>query len=126
MTIRCKPDSPKRGVAFRKWSDSVTAAAKKAGIDVCASLNFDQHLRDAGFTDIQAKNFVWPVGPWPESKKEKTLGIWAQRNMLDGVEAAAMGLLTRYEGFTKEQVLELVREAREEMLDMGFHQYVDL
>lgn len=71
-------------------------------------------------------HFTWPVGPWPESKKEKTLGIWAQRNMLDGLEAAAMALLTRYMGWSKEQVLELVGKVREEILDMDFHQYVDL
>jgi SAM-dependent methyltransferase len=128
LTIRCEPDSPKQGVAFRKWSEALTRAARKAGINAQASLKFDQQLRDAGFTDVQCKHFRWPVGPWADDskKKEKALGIWAQRNMLDGLEAAAMGLLSRYEGWSQEQVLELVGEAREEIGDMGFHQYADL
>lgn len=129
LTIHCEADSPKKGVAFRRWSDVLTAAARKAGIDVTASRKFATQLQDAGFTDIQSKHFRWPVGPWPageSKKKEKTLGLWAQRNMLDGLEAAAMGLLSRYEGWSREQVLELVREAREECLDMEFHQFIDL
>lgn len=128
LNIRCEPDSPKQGVAFRRWSEALTRAARKAGIDAQAPLKFDQQLRDAGFTDVRSKHFRWPVGPWADDskKKEKTLGIWAQRNMLDGLEAAAMGLLSRYEGWSKEQILELVGEAREEIVDMEFHQYANL
>jgi hypothetical protein len=126
LTIRCEPDSPRQGTALRKWSDSLTGAARKAGINAQASLKFSAQLREARFVDVQSKDFRWPVGPWPEGKREKTLGIWAQRNMLDGLEAAAMGLLSRYEGWTREEVLVLVREAREEIVDMDFHQYVDL
>ena len=129
LTVQCEPDSPKQGVAFRKWSDKLSGAARKAGINAQASRQFDQQLREAGFVDVTSKHFRWPVGPWPEgedNKKEKTLGVWAQRNMLAGVEAAAIGMLSRYEGWSREQVLELVEEAREEMVDMEFHQYVDM
>lgn len=126
LTIHCEPDSPKKGVAFRKWSDSLTEAARRAGVNPQASLQFPQQLQDAGFVEIQCKQFRWPVGPWPENKKEKILGVWAQKNMLDGLEAASMGFLSRYMGWTKEEVMGLVREAREEMVDMDFHQYVEL
>ncbi|ERF74816.1 hypothetical protein EPUS_03200 [Endocarpon pusillum Z07020] len=129
LTAHCEPDSPKQGVAFRKWSENVIGAAKKAGINAQASRHFDQQLREAGFVDVTSKHFRWPVGPWPEgenSKKEKTLGVWAQRNIVAGLEAGALGMLSRYEGWSKEQVLELVREAREEMLDMEFHQYLNM
>lgn len=126
LTIHCAPDSPKKGVAFRKWSDSVIAAAEKGGINARASGRFSEQLRDAGFVDIQCKHFWWPIGPWPESKKDKTLGIWAQKNTLDGLEAASVGFLSRYLGWTKEQVLELADGARDEALDLDFHHYVNL
>jgi SAM-dependent methyltransferase len=129
LTVHCEPDSPKKGVALRRWSDSVTAAALKAGIDATASRRFPTQLQEAGFTDIQVKTVRWPIGPWPDGetkKKEKTLGLWTQRNTLDGLEGGAMGLLCRYDGWSKEEVLELVNEARTECLDMEFHQYVNL
>ena len=126
LTVHCAPDSPKQGMAFRKWSDSVIAAAEKAGINARALHGFTEQLRDAGFVDIQCKRFWWPLGPWPESKKDKTLGIWAQKNAVAGLEAASVGFLSRYLGWTKEQVLELAQGARDEALDPDFHHYVNL
>lgn len=126
LTIQSEPDSPKRGVFLREWSDRVTEAAGKAGINARASLKFGDQLRDAGFVDVQCRNFRWPMAPWPDSKKEKTLGIWMQQNSIQGLEGAGIAFLCRYLGWSKEQVSDLVQEAKKELFDMDYHQYVDL
>jgi SAM-dependent methyltransferase len=126
LNIHCEPDSPKQGTILKRWSDLVTGAAQKAGVKSRCIGDFHDWLTEAGFVDIQKRTFRWPIGPWPESKKEKTLGIWAQRNVLDGLEAATMGLMCRYEGWTKEQVNELIEEAKGEIMDMEYHQFVEL
>lgn len=112
ILVQTEPDGSKTGTSFRKWCEKLIAAAMKAGINARAPLKFRDQLTEAGFVDIQSKTIRWPVGPWPESKKDKTLGVWAQRNMIDGLEAAAMGFLSRYDGWTREEVLELVNAAK--------------
>jgi len=70
------------------------------------------------------KHFQWPMGMWPKGKHMKTLGMWFQQDLLQGIEGMAMGLLTRGGGMSYEEVQLLCVEIRKNILDKNIHAYM--
>jgi hypothetical protein len=57
---------------------------------------------------------------------KKRVGIWNLLQAESGYEAAAMAVLTRYEGWLKEEVSILVSKTRTDSRDRNIHGYLDL
>ena len=112
--------------ATTSWANSITGAAAKIGIDVTAAAQFGLLLEAAGFRDWKVKKPIWPVGPWSESRKAKTMGIWARQNLEDALGAVSLAFLTRIEGWRREEVELSLVGVRNEMRDPDVHQYTQL
>lgn len=52
--------------------------------------------------------------------------MWAQQNMIDGVHAMSMALLTRGLGWSREQVELLLVGVRDDLRNRAVHSYIDL
>jgi hypothetical protein len=112
--------------ATTAWANTVLNAAAKVGIDLTAAANFGPLLEAAGFSDWKAQKRIWPIGPWSDSQKEKTLGIWARQDLEDALGAVSLAFLTRIEGWTKEEVEVTLATVRKEIRDLDVHQYTQL
>ncbi|KAK7426528.1 hypothetical protein QQZ08_006987 [Neonectria magnoliae] len=61
-------------------------------------------MRDAGFVNVTERVFHVPLGTWPKNKVLKTVGLYWRTILMDGMQAIALGPLTRGLGWDREQV----------------------
>ena len=72
-------------------------------------------MRRAGFVDV-VENFIdWPYGPWMSDKKRHEIGKWSIPAAIDSLATYALGLLTRYLAWKREEVDILCARAVEEL-----------
>jgi hypothetical protein len=57
-----------------------------------------------------------PVGTWPQDPRQKALGKMFAVTLVEGCEAHCLRLLTRYGGWSKEEVRELVELVKGEVM----------
>ncbi|KAK4453394.1 S-adenosyl-L-methionine-dependent methyltransferase [Podospora aff. communis PSN243] len=61
-------------------------------------------MQECGYINVQEKVLRIPIGPWPKNKVLKMVGVLWQTILLDGIQAIALGPLTRGCGWSREQV----------------------
>jgi hypothetical protein len=61
-----------------------------------------------------------------QDKEEKLVGTWAQQNLLYGVEAMSMALLTRGLNWSRGQVEVFLAGVRNDLTNCAVHSYVDV
>ncbi|KAH6681916.1 methyltransferas-like protein [Halenospora varia] len=62
------------------------------------------NINAAGFINIQEETFKIPLGGWAADPKLRELGEWALLSFDTGLEGYAMGVLTRYLGWSTNEV----------------------
>jgi hypothetical protein len=90
---------------------------------------YAQMFRNVGLNNVTERLFVWPVSPWhqgPRNEHLRELSQLCRRNLLEGLEAFSLNLFTKYAGMTKEEVLTLVQNAKNEFWDTKYHVYVQV
>jgi hypothetical protein len=120
VEIDFTPHSPngtlKENMALVKWARDLTAAFAHARQPInVESLNPEYMLKHAGFEDVQCVTKPVPYHPWPEEESKKEVGRWFNLGMVQGVHALSMAALTRYGGYSKEQVDDLLNDVKREM-----------
>ncbi|KAK0718886.1 S-adenosyl-L-methionine-dependent methyltransferase [Apiosordaria backusii] len=84
-------------------------------------------MRDAGFVNVTERVLQIPIGTWPKNKVLKTVGLYWRTILLDGIQAIALGPLTRGLGWSTSDVEMLLMEVRKAYKDnscllyMPFH-----
>lgn len=113
-----------------QYWDLISAGLSALGIDFRAAAphrRLEDTMRDCGFTNIQRRTFQVPIGSWPRTKLSRAVGLHWRTILLDGIQAIAMGPLTRGCGWSREEVevfLIRVRRAYNDdslMLYMSMH-----
>jgi hypothetical protein len=92
------------------------------GFDLHALTNNPQWLRDAGFINIDEKQFKVPIGTWPKDPKLKTAGLYNKSIILDFFQAA-LAPFTRGLQWTKEEAEVFLVEVRKDVLNTSIHSY---
>ncbi|KAH7016246.1 uncharacterized protein B0I36DRAFT_396366 [Microdochium trichocladiopsis] len=94
------------------------------------SLNIDGRTRDkleaVGFVDVSEAIIQLPINPWSSQKRLKELGEWFHDCLSQAVHSMSMAALTRIEQWSKDDVLRLVEDAREEARRLSIHAYCKL
>ena len=52
-------------------------------------------MREAGFVNVTERTLHIPIGTWPKNKVLKTVGLYWRTILMDGIQAIALGPLTR-------------------------------
>ncbi|KAK8125432.1 Secondary metabolism regulator LAE1 [Apiospora kogelbergensis] len=73
-------------------------------------------LYDAGFVDIRVTDHALPLSP-----REMSTGYLCLHSVAEGMEATAMRILTRYMGWTAEEVRRVSEAIRSEMLSIIYN-----
>ncbi|KAF3767016.1 S-adenosyl-L-methionine-dependent methyltransferase [Cryphonectria parasitica EP155] len=80
-------------------------------------------MEEAGFVDIQEWELKAPVGGWPQDKKLKELGTWAQTSLLADIEGLVLFVANVINGWTREEVLVYIAHLRREVRSNKHHAY---
>lgn len=106
-----------------EWWSLVLQGFKSAGRPVDAASKHKERLLAAGFIDIQETLFKWPINAWPKDKHMKKIGLFSCENTSQALEAFAMAPLTRFLGWSKEEVQVLTAGARADLKNPRLHAY---
>ncbi|KAL8874547.1 MAG: hypothetical protein Q9174_000134 [Haloplaca sp. 1 TL-2023] len=114
--------------AGKRFNNEFIKASHAAGIEPCPGLYLEKWMKDAGFQNVKAEKFVWPVGTWPKDKHLKEVGAWNYLQIMEGLEAFTFQLFTQHLGYSKAEVEVICANIRKEMKDprlhIMFHLYV--
>jgi len=83
-------------------------------------------IREAGFAVPVERVFHVPIGTWPKNKVLKTVGLYWRTILLDGLQAIALGPLTRGLGWSREQVELFLVDVRKAYYDNAATMYMTL
>ncbi|KAI4256934.1 MAG: hypothetical protein L6R42_005948 [Xanthoria sp. 1 TBL-2021] len=107
--------------ASKKFNNEFIKASREASIEPCPGLYLEGWMKDAGFKDVKAEKFVWPVGTWPKDKHLKEVGAWNYLQIMEGLEAFTYALFTRNLGMSKAEVEVICANIRKEIKNPAMH-----
>lgn len=125
LTLICVDSSGTNTQLFR-WVSLMLEAATKLGRDWEKVHKYKSWMEDAGFVDVKETKLAWPTNTWPRSKHHKTLGVWTNVDLKDGLEGFSMAALTRGLGWREEEVRVLLAGVRRDLDDRNVHAYMPM
>lgn len=111
-----KPDS-----AGKKYFNTLIEAATKAGQKMDDTARLAGRVKDAGFVDIQEKNYKVPCGTWPKDKRYREIGMWTKEISQTGAEAYGLALFTRVLGMNEEDAKKLCNGYVQDLENKSIH-----
>jgi hypothetical protein len=111
---RMAPDHP----VAQYWG-LISEGLATLGVDFQAAHNskLANKMRDAGFINVTERVLQVPLGTWPKNKVLKTVGLYWRTILLDGIQAIALGPLTRGCKWTPEEVEVFLVQVRKAYFD---------
>ncbi len=83
-------------------------------------------MRECGFINVRERELHIPIGTWPKNKVLKTVGLYWRTILLDGIQAIALGPLTRGCKWNREQVELFLIQVRRAYHDNSSLMYMPL
>ncbi len=99
------------------------AGAAALGKDFTRTRNYKTMLEEIGFVDVVERRTQFPIGTWAVGKKMKVLGEWMRLDLLAGLEAISMAIMTRGLGMTADEVKTHLVDVRAEIMSNRLHAY---
>jgi hypothetical protein len=116
-------DDSGNGTALELWSQRFMAGGAALGKDLTRGRRYKKILEEIGFVDVVEKRTQFPIGTWAVGKKMKTLGAWMRMDMLAGLQAMSMAIMTRGLGMTSEEVEKHLVDVKLEIESNKLHAY---
>jgi hypothetical protein len=107
------------GTAFERWMRLLMEGSRTMGKDWNRVPRYKEYLEELGFVDVVERKFPCPIGPWAKGEKNKTLGVWGRANLLQGLGALSMAIMTRGLGMTPAEVELLLVDVRNDINKNG-------
>lgn len=121
--IMCDDDSLPANAAILRWTSLIMQSGEVTGRICNSAVHYKSQLEALGFVNVVEVIHKWPQNRWPKDKYYKELGMWNHENFSAGLEALSLGLLTRYLGWSPEEVNVFLVDVRKEMKDTKIHAY---
>lgn len=111
----------------RYWS-LINEGLRALGVDFHAAAGgrLAAMMHEAGYMNVTERVLHVPIGTWPKNKVLKTVGLYWRTILLDGLQAIALGPLTRGLGWNAAQVELFLMDVRRAYMDNGALMYMPL
>lgn len=124
LGIACDDSSvPEDSYMFRwskLWSDGVSGA----GMAVVSS--HKDALVTAGFEGVVYRAVKVPIGTWAKEESGKEIGMYMRQQLVEGGESITLAVMTRFLGWSKEEVDLLLVGLRRDLRAGKYHAYTNL
>ncbi|KAK6076583.1 methyltransferase domain-containing protein [Seiridium cupressi] len=110
------------GSPLYRWSDGCIRGAAVHGRDILLQGKYEGWLKEAGFIETRERQVIVPCNPWPKARKQKEMGHFQLKNLLDGMRGVGFKMM-RAAGFSPEEIEQTVTEAKEYVSDCRNHVY---
>ncbi|KFA48626.1 hypothetical protein S40293_04548 [Stachybotrys chartarum IBT 40293] len=127
VTIRAGRTVPPEHPVAKFWA-LVNEGLTALGIDfhAAADSRLADSMRTAGLVNVTERTFHVPIGTWPKNKVLKTVGLYWRTILLDGLQAIALGPLTRGLKWSSEDVETFLIDVRKAYMDNSALMYMRL
>jgi hypothetical protein len=124
---KCDDESLPPNSAIHEWFQLLNEGAVKSGSSLrLKPSHLVEAMEEAGFVNIEVKEFKLPIGPWSNDRSLKEPGLLCLISMLDGLSGISAGLFTRYLGWDMNQLEVFLSAVRAEWKQKKIHTYVDV
>ncbi|CAG9940765.1 unnamed protein product [Clonostachys rosea f. rosea IK726] len=108
------PDNP----VAQYWS-LINAGLSALGVDfhAAAGSKLSNMMREAGFINVTERVLHVPLGTWPKNKVLKAVGLYWRTILVDGLQAIALGPLTRGLKWDRNRIEMLLMNVRRAYMD---------
>lgn len=114
------------GTVFKRWVGLTLQGAKALGMDWEKVGRYKEWVEAAGFEDVREVKLAWPTNTWPRDPHHKLLGAWQNQNMMEGLHAISVAVLTRGLGMTAQEVEVMLVGVRKDLSDRNIHCYAPI
>ncbi|KAK1528260.1 TAM domain methyltransferase [Colletotrichum paranaense] len=111
--------------AIMKWDRLFIEACKMLGREDSPGPNLEGWVREAPFKNVVHQHFKIPLGPWAKDAHNKDLGMCNLAQTLEGLDAFTLKLFIGVLGWTREEVMALLAQVRQELKSGAFHAYLN-
>jgi hypothetical protein len=108
---------------FIEWREWAMKLGEKLGKDFLISDAMKGYMQQAGFVDVVEKRFKVPLGPWSNNERYREIGKYYEAFWRTGAQGWIMAPMTRFLGWTPEQVNEFCRRAERGIDERKQHVY---
>ncbi|CAG9977312.1 unnamed protein product [Clonostachys byssicola] len=123
FVIKCDDNTLEKESALNVWHEKMHEGATLAGFPLDAISKVPDMMRDAGFADVVAIPFPWPINTWPRDPKHKEVGRWAMENFTMGCESMSQALFTRALGWSIDELRVFMTQVRQDLKNRRIHAY---
>jgi SAM-dependent methyltransferase len=104
-----------------EWGSVGRQVFEKMGKEIMVLEKMGGWIAEAGFEDVNERQYKWPIGPWAKDAKLKEIGLWTRAHLDAGLEGWSLRGLTGLLGWTREEVLAYCAGMRRDMEDPKLH-----
>lgn len=106
------------------FNAAIQSASEKAGTPINLDHLKKPVLEKAGLNVMKSKKFDIPLGEWSPDAHKKIAGKMAMISALEGLEAMSLRLLTKYMDWKPEDVRDLCKKVKEEVMQPDARAYM--
>ncbi|KAH7233114.1 S-adenosyl-L-methionine-dependent methyltransferase [Fusarium tricinctum] len=116
--------SVREGSALSQWEKFFVEGGRKLGRPFTIFEEGIQKaaMREAGFVDIEERDFKNPVGGWPEDPKQRSIGQYTQAAFEQDAKGTVLHMATSL-GWTEEEITVFVAHFKREIRSPKVHPY---
>ncbi|KAL8920700.1 MAG: hypothetical protein Q9172_004384 [Xanthocarpia lactea] len=110
--------------ALTAWCNNQQEGMRKLGMELMVTGDMiKKQMHEAGFVEVEVKEFKIPIGQWPKDPKMRETGAFQLVAMLEGIGGLTMALWTRFLGWKREDVEDELVKVKLEMQSKRVHSY---
>ncbi|KAH7222544.1 S-adenosyl-L-methionine-dependent methyltransferase [Fusarium redolens] len=112
------------GSALSQWEKFFVEGGRKIGrpFTIFEENIQREGMREAGFVDIEERDFKNPVGGWPKDPKQRSVGQFMQAAFEQDAQGTVLHMATAL-GWTEEEVIVFISHFRREIRSPKIHSY---
>lgn len=108
---------------LRQWERHCIKACETVGATLIAPMSLKRWLEEAGFVDVEERQYKLPMNTWPRDKEMKLIGRYQHVQYKDALQPYALGLLVDILGWTREEMEVFLMGLRRDLANRSFHGY---
>ncbi|KXH61992.1 methyltransferase domain-containing protein [Colletotrichum salicis] len=117
-------DGSLNGTQTHRWATLFMEACANLGGDGAPGPKLNTWPEDHRFQNVEHRHYKIPIGPWAKDPSLKDIGMCNLIQMLEGLDAFTLKLFCTALDWTREEVLVLLSQVRQEMKACKSHVYL--
>lgn len=124
LGIDCDDSSLPKDSFLSRWFGLWSEGIRRTGKQLPSS--HTDGLVNAGFESVVHQSIKVPIGTWAKEESDKEIGLYMRQQLVEGCESISLAVLTRFLGWSKEEVDVFLGGFRRELRAGRYHAHTNL